>query len=171
MSGESKEISLVRSAQTGGLVADLDGEMTQRDWEDRLVVQLNLRSPLMAKSLLREMSKAFGLSRKSPVNEINAALHALMMLEPKDLLELQLMVQMLCVSRQSLEIMGLAATSTITETRELYLNLTARLMRLYTKQLESLGKYRQKPQIIRIEKVSMEGNSQAVFGSTGSGGQ
>ncbi len=168
----AQPISLVRSEDTGGLVADISNDVLSLDqWEGLLTRQLNLNSPQLAKSLLRDTINACGLSRQSPVEDINATLHALLMLQPKDILELQLMAQMLSVSRQSFELMGLAAGSLSIENRELYLGFSTRLMRLYTRQLETLGKYRHKPQVIRIEKVTMDGNSQAVFGTAGSGGQ
>ncbi len=165
----SNSLSLIRS-ERGALVAHTDPEQTLAEWEDAFAKQLNVSSPEVAKSALRQYLAAMGLGRSSPINEVNAALHTLQELQPRDILELNLMVQMLTASQQSLKLLGEAAMSTFPETKDLYLGLSARLMRLFSKQLTALGKYRNQAQTIRIERVSLDGNSQAVFGLTPSGG-
>lgn len=160
-------LNLTRS-ERGTLVADTRDDQSLEIWEEQLAQSLGIDSPQLAKSLLRQFIAASGLSRGSSLEEVNAALHLLVELKPQDILELQLMMQMLSTSRQSLELLGDGRKATVPEVRDLYLGLSARLMRLYAKQMDTLGKYRRKAQVIRIEKVTME-NSQAVFGLTHGG--
>lgn len=163
----TEPLRLTRS-ERGTLVADISDDQSLANWEKQLAQRLGIDSPHLAKSLLRQFIAASGLSRGSSLDEVNAALHLLVELKPQDMLELQLMIQMLSASRQSLELMGDGSKATVPEVRDLYLALSARLMRLYSKQLEALAKYRRKAQVIRIEKVTLE-NSQAVFGLTHGG--
>jgi len=160
--GSDPSLKLTRS-ERGTLVADIDEQQTLAEWEALFAARLNISSPELAKSLFKQFVSALGLSRNSSLDEVNAALHMLLELKPRDVLEVQLMMQMLSASRQSLDLLGESKKATFPEVRDLYLGLSARLMRLYTKQIEALSKYRRAPQVIRIEKVSLE-NSQAVFG-------
>ena len=156
-------LKLARSNR-GTLVADL-GDMTQDEWESALAEKMGVAHPLLSKSLLRQYLGALGLSRASPLEEVNAALQALTANQPKDLPELLLITQMLATNKAAMDLVSNAHNLSYPDTKNAYLGLATRLLRLSTQQLEALARYRRNgKQEIRIEKVIMDGNSQAVFG-------
>lgn len=160
-------LKLARS-ERGSLVADLaSAQMTQDQWEDALAECMGVSYPLLSKALLRQYIAALGLDRTSSLDDVNAALQALITAEPQDLPELLLIAQMLATNRAALDLMASANKTSFSETKRAYLGLATRLLRLSTQQVEALARYRRKgKQEIRIEKVIMDGQSQAVFGLT-----
>lgn len=164
-------LKLTRS-QRGSLVADLaSAQMTQDQWEHALTERMGVSCPLLSKTLLRQYIAALGLDRTSSLDEVNIALQALIAAEPKDLPELLLISQMLATNRTALDLMASVNKTSFSEAKRTYLGLATRLLRLSTQQIETLARYRRKgKQEIRIEKVIMDGQSQAVFGLNQEGG-
>jgi hypothetical protein len=160
-----QSLKLARS-ERGSLVADLaSAQMTQDEWEDALAERMGVSYPLLSKTLLRQYISALGLDRTSSLDEVNAALQALIAAEPQDLPEMLLIGQMLATNRTALDLMASANKTSFPETQKTYLGLAIRLLRLSAQQVDALGRYRRKgKQEIRIEKVIIDGQSQAIFG-------
>jgi len=111
---------------------------------------------------------------KSKVRNTNAALAALLEIDPQDSTELMLATQMVTVHNISMEMSKRALLNDQTlEGVNLNINFMAKLMRTYTVQIEALTKYRNKGKqqiTVKHQNVNVNDGGQAVIGDVNQGG-
>lgn len=103
----------------------------------------------------------------------NAVLEALEAMQPKDVHELMLCIQILALHRQGMNFMHKLAHAD-GKFMDRYLNASAKLLRLHGEKLEALNRYRRKGhQVVQVEHVHVHQGAQAVIGNiqTGGGGR
>jgi hypothetical protein len=103
-----------------------------------------------------------------------AATGALKDIAPRDPLEGMLAAQMIVVHDAALECFRRAHLPEQTfEGRQAALGQASRLVRSYTTLLEALDRHRGKgqPQVVRVERVTVEAGGQAIVGAVSQGGE
>lgn len=81
-------------------------------------------------------------------------------------LEGLLHIQLFAMHAQAMELLGEAQDALLIESKDKYLSLANRLTRTFTMALDALGKFkRQGVQNIRVERITLNGGSQAVIGN------
>jgi len=102
---------------------------------------------------------------------INSVTAAMAEIEPKDALEGMLVVQMVACHNQALSLMIKATEARSHSQVEKHLNLSNKLLRTFTAQLEALMRYRKKgQQTVRVEHVHVHEGAQAIVGTVNQGG-
>jgi hypothetical protein len=94
-------------------------------------------------------------------------------LKPRDPLEGMLIAQMIGVHAAAMESLRYANMDGRTfEAREMTLNGANKLLRSYAALLEALDRHRGKgqPQVVRVERVTVEAGAQAIVGAVSQGG-
>jgi hypothetical protein len=102
-----------------------------------------------------------------------AATAALMGAKPRDELEGMLVAQMLGCHHAAMECFRRAMLAGQgAEARQANLNSAAKMARAYAALLEALDRHRGKgqPQVVRVERVTVEAGGQAIVGAVGQGG-
>lgn len=134
---------------------ELDLSDAQRDtWINTLSDLSGCGSPDLGSTLLLNTIQAS--AQVKPANEgcVNAILNTLVSSEPHDPLEAMLISQAISCYQQSMDLMKCAVRTSLVGTREEYLKMSARLMRLFLNQMETLRRWKNKgTQTIRVEKI------------------
>jgi len=114
-----------------------------------------------------------GMVQVKPENmeKIEVLIKLIASMEPKSMLEAQLIVQMIFCHRESAKMFRKASKAMYPESADKYLNMGVKLLRSFRLGLESLGKYRRDgKQSFYIERVTVEKDAQAVIGNVNKGG-
>ena len=107
---------------------------------------------------------------KDPSTKHKAVLGALEAMEPKDVHELMLCIQLLAFHRQGMNYMYKLSQSD-GAFADKYLNASVKLLRLHGEKLEALNRYRRKGhQVVHVEHVHVHQGAQAVIGNVQTGG-
>jgi hypothetical protein len=107
-----------------------------------------------------------GLTRKEIEAEKASALALMRSFDAKDWPEAMLAAQMVAAHNLAMELSHQALNTSSFSLREQMLKHTAKLMGLYSRQLEALGKYRGNgQQNIRVEHVNVAPGAQAIVGN------
>lgn len=105
----------------------------------------------------------------SDINDLrvknNAVLEALEAMQPKDVNELMICIQILALHRQGMNFMyRLSKAEGAFVDR--YLNASTKLLRLHGEKLEALSRYRRKGhQVVQVEHVYIHKGAQAIIGN------
>jgi hypothetical protein len=102
----------------------------------------------------------------------NAALAAVVEIDPKDSIELMLAAQMTAVHNMAMEMSNRAMKSgQPVDAVDRNVNRVTKLMRTFTTQIEALNRYRTKgQQKITVQHVNVEKGGQAIVGDVNQGG-
>lgn len=118
----------------------------------------------IALTQLEETSRARGRPVATNV-EINAALAIVSAIAPEDELETALAIQMTQNHFLSADLMGRANRTENLDALERYTNLSVKLQRTFTAQVEALARMRGKgQQTVRVEHVTVQAGAQAIVG-------
>jgi len=104
-------------------------------------------------------------------DKLNTVMPLLLDIAPKDSLEGLLAVQMIATHNMAMQMAGRAMiTGQTVEGVEMNINRSAKLMRTFTAQLDTLQKYRNKgKQTIQVQHVTVNDGGQAVVGNVAGG--
>ena len=104
-------------------------------------------------------------------SKFQAAIEALEAMQPKDIHELMLCIQILSLHRQGMNYM-FRLSKADGGFVDRYLNASAKLLRLHGEKLEALNRYRRKGhQVVQVEHVHVHQGAQAVIGNIQTGGR
>jgi len=149
---------------SGALCASIPFGGCQSLFDKQLAAQTGCGSPESAQRVLRNLLSGLELTTQSPVDDINAAIGALLAMEPQSPLEAELICQALSSSHFATKLLRKSSHGN-PESQEQWLKLSMRLMRLYTQQIETLSRWRrQGQQSMVIKHLHVSDNSQAVIG-------
>ncbi len=111
-------------------------------------------------------------SQKDTVAAMNLAMAMLHEIEPRDELEVMLVVQMIAVHNQAMRLTSLSSQPKQTpECKKDSLNFAIRMFRMFTTQMETLQRYRTGgEQKVTVEHVNVNAGGQAIVGSVNAGG-
>lgn len=139
----------------------------QSGWTMRIGNAFGTRSPEFMSQALTALN-ATTRSRESAdatEQQWNAAIALVSAIAPENELEAALAVQMASNHALTTEIMGRAASTTNRDFLQLYGNLSVKLQRTFTAQIEALARMRGKgQQTVRVEHVTVEAGAQAIVG-------
>jgi hypothetical protein len=101
---------------------------------------------------------------------VHAASHALAAFEPDDIAVAMLSAQMVAIHFQAMNLLKKAATSSMVDTQKSYINLSAKLLRTYANQMETLRRHRQNgqqkvQQQMTVDHVHVHEGAQAIVGN------
>ena len=110
----------------------------------------------------------------SDINDLSvknkAVLEALEAMQPKDVHELMLCIQILALHRQGMNYMYKLSQSE-GAFADKCLNASTKLLRLHGEKLEALNRYRRKGhQVVQVEHVHVHQGAQAIIGNVQTGG-
>ncbi len=107
---------------------------------------------------------------REPSAKYKAAIEALEAMQPQDVHELMLCIQILALHRQGMNYMYKLSQSE-GAFAERCLNASVKLLRLHGEKLEALNRYRRKGhQTVKVEHVHVHQGAQAVIGNIQTGG-
>ena len=136
------------------------------DWRKRLPALFGVQDELLALDLLsRTLSGALRTGAAEEVR-MNSMIAAINEMNPRDSLEAMLASQLVCVYQQNMGILARATEVSSPDLRQLYLNLSIKLIRSFTALTGCLRKYRQKgEQKMTVEHVHVHDGGQAIVGN------
>jgi len=112
-----------------------------------------------------QTQQASGAGDDQEVSKI-ALVQFLKSVKPRDELEGMLSAQMIAVHNQAMRSLARFEASTTLQGKKVYGEIAAKLFRVYTAQVEALGRYRnQGKQQVIVKHVHIESGAQAVIGS------
>lgn len=118
--------------------------------------------------LLEQLVRTAGGAPASSASEAyaNAALAAMAEHEPKDITEALLASQMVAVHNQIMRLLAKAAKVTNPDVQNTYLNMAAKMGRLFASQADAFRRHRQKgQQKMTVEHVHVHEGGQAIVGN------
>lgn len=134
------------------------------------------KSASFASLLYCNCTTATGMvNRENPeqlINNSNAILDALYAMKPQDEFEGMLITQLIALHFQSMEYLSQAGNKNAPQqARDVYINRSTKLGRLFNEKLEALMRYRRKgAQQVVVQHVNVEQGGQAIVGNVQTGG-
>jgi len=114
-----------------------------------------------------------GFKPNDVARNMNTVLAMISSLKPQDEIESMIIGRLIALNFQSMSYLGSSSNKDIsTQVREMHINRSTKLFRLYNETLEALMRYRRKgTQQVIVQHVNVENGGQAIVGSvqTGSG--
>ncbi len=149
-----------------GLQPILNPGQTGNQFFEQLCSDFNTRSPELAKYAVRLLSSC--LKGKND-DELNALIALIAESHPRDGVETLLLCQMVLTNRRALQALSDMASTHLPESQGQYASMAASLLRLFTRQMKALRKYRNSgTQHINVYHVNA---NQAVVGLNTGGTQ
>lgn len=160
-------------AEGDSLTTKKEADM-QCSWLERLADVFGVQDKDAVALHLAEFTTANCKSTAENCSTINALIGNLASINPEDPVESMLAMQMITCHRKALGMMEQANNAGLPFDNELWtrsLSLADKLMRTYTRQVETLTRYRRKgEQKVRVERVTVNEGGQAFVGHMSKGG-
>ncbi len=133
------------------------------------------KCPYFAQHLMNQLLPTLpSFGPRGGTDNIVTAVSALADIGPRSVLEGMLAAQMIAVHSAAMKAMGRANLAGQTfEARAMNLAQASKLTRSYAALLEALDRHRGKgqPQVVRVERVTVEAGGQAIVGAVSQGGR
>lgn len=129
-----------------------------------------------AQHLFLNCTSATGMIDRNKPNEVvkntNAILDALYAMKPQDEIEGMLISKLISLHFQSMNYLGSSSGKDLSsQVRDMHINRSTKLSRLYNETLEALMRYRRKGmQQVVVQHVNVENGGQAIVGNVQTGG-
>jgi len=133
---------------------------------EKLFAALGNPDPQLVHALVLHAAQGSFHTKADQEIMVQAATHALAAFQPDDIAVAMLSAQMVAIHFQAMNLLKKAATSSMVDTQKSYLNMSAKLLRVYVTQTETLRRYRQKgQQKMTVEHVHVHEGGQAIVGN------
>lgn len=165
----SKPRSVPRLVQAdGNLVPD---SSSPEDFLEALCLSFGVADPTWCLSLLNSAVNAVPAREDGRAQVANDVLSSVLAIAPEDGVEAMLAIQAAVTHQHVMTFLGKATASNLTGMAEERLRMAARLMKLFSLQIQTLGKHRhQGHQTVRVEKHVHVHGGQNIFADVSEGG-
>lgn len=165
----SKPRSVSRLVQAGdALVPD---PSSPENFLETLCISFGVPDPAWCLSLLNSAVNAVPVKVDGKAQVANDVLSSVLAIAPRDGVETLLAVQAAVTHQHVMAYLAKAAGSNLVGLSEDRLRMATKLMKLFSLQIQTLGKHRhQGQQNVRVEHVHVHAGGQAIVGNIGEGG-
>ena len=165
----SKTRSVPRLVQAGERLVP-DSSSPERFLE-ALCLSFGVADPAWCLSLLNSAVNAVPAKEDGKAQVANDVLSSVLAIAPTDGVDAMLAIQAAVTHQHAMAYLGRAAASNLSGMAEDRLRMAAKLMKLFSLQIQTLGKHRhQGQQNVRVEHVHVHAGGQAIVGNIGEGG-
>ena len=166
----SKPRSVPRLVQDGESLVP-DSSSSPEDFLEALCLSFGVADPVWCLSLLNSAVNAVPAKEDGKAQVANDVLSSVLAIAPTDGVEAMLAIQAAVTHQHVMAYLGKAAASNLAGMAEDRLCMAAKLMKLFSLQIQTLGKHRhQGQQTVRVEHVHVHAGGQAIVGNIGEGG-
>lgn len=167
----SKPRSVPRLVQAGDSLVP-DSSASPEEFLEALCLSFGVTDPTWCLSLLNSAVNAVPAKEGGKAQVANDILNSVMTMGPTDGVEAMLAIQAAVTHQHVMTYLAKAATSNLAGMSEDRLRMAAKLMKLFSLQIQTLGKHRHHgQQNVRVEHVHVHAGGQAIVGNIGEGGR